>query len=423
MSGATFIAKRLFFRGHRNRSQGHPLLGASLGIALSLIPLITVDHFASAMIEGIIARYRETSSYHFQIHSWDSRTQNEWLEFLERFPRETGVKSVWMERTGFALVRAKGSREGVKLRALPLDAPQRDPTFERYIEFDEGLWNLSENSILLGRESARRLRASVGDKVLVLTSKRLPNTKIIPKVSTFIVRGIFSSGYQDLDRTWAFISLEQGWKIMSDESCHTFIGGKFNDISKDSSLWTELKNSIPVDWTLLHWREINRYLLGNLSSTREILVIIMALIIVVAVLNVTNSLMMLTLEHRREIGILKCTGTSPNTITWAFLFTGTMTSIIGTISGLGLGVLISYFINSIIASIEWMIGVLSSIVSKSPPPSLLNQDYYLQEITITINWHTTLTIGIITLILSILASWLPAFRAAKLSPLVVLHKH
>ena len=75
MRGPLFVAGRIFLRRRRDHRQGHPLIGAALGIALSLIPLVTVDHVADAMIEGIIGRYRETSSYHFQTHAWGDPTQ------------------------------------------------------------------------------------------------------------------------------------------------------------------------------------------------------------------------------------------------------------------------------------------------------------------------------------------------------------
>ena len=117
MSGLFFIARRLFWKIRRERSHGRPLFGASLGIALSLVPLVTVDHVADGMIEGIIARYRETSTYHFQIRSWGSAEREEWEELIRLVEDRPGIGSVWIERQGFALARAAGSRQGLTLRA------------------------------------------------------------------------------------------------------------------------------------------------------------------------------------------------------------------------------------------------------------------------------------------------------------------
>ncbi len=425
MSGPFFTARRLFLRQRREYHRGHPLLGAALGIALSLIPLVTVDHVADAMIEGIIARYRETSSFHFQIHSWGSPGQSEWEALVNDINSRKLAESAWIERQGFGLARAGDLREGLTLRSLPPDLNNRDKIFTSYIEFDSGEWNLdTPESILLGRVAARRLNAGLGDEIRVLTARRINDGRYVPRVSRFTVRGVFTSGYQDLDRTWAFIPLDTGWSILSPESSRTFIGGKFSNPSagmEDNLLL--LSSSLPDRWMVYDWRELNRYLLSNLENTRNILLFIMALIILVAVFNVMSSLIMLTLERKREIGILKCTGSSPSDITKTFVFAGMLASAAGTLTGLAGGLLVSRYVNQIISGIEFFLGIFSGAGAGGPGPKLLNEGYYLQYIPVHIRWKATAIIGIATFILSLTASYYPASRAAKLKPLDVLRKH
>ncbi len=425
MSGPFFTARRLFLRQRREHRRGRPLLGAALGIALSLIPLVTVDHVADAMIEGIIARYRETSSFHFQIHSWGTPEQSEWEALVNDINSKNLAKSAWIERQGFGLARAGDLREGLTLRSLPSDLNERDKVFASYIDFDSGEWNLyTPDSILLGREAARQLHAGVGDEIRVLTARRLNDGRYVPRVSRFTVRGIFTSGYQDLDRTWAFIPLETGWSILSTESSKTFIGGKFSNPDKgmeDTLLL--LSSSLPDRWMVYDWKELNRYLLSNLENTRNILLFIMALIILVAVFNVMSSLIMLTLEHKREIGILKCTGSSPSDITKTFVFAGMLASAAGTLTGLAGGLLVSRYVNQIISGIEAFLGFFSGAGAGGPGPKLLNEGYYLQYIPVHIRWKATALIGIATFLLSLAASYYPAYRAARLKPLDVLRKH
>jgi len=423
MSGPFFTARRLFLRQRREHHQGHPLLGAAMGIALSLIPLVTVDHVADAMIEGIIARYRETSSFHFQIHSWGTPEKSEWENIAGDIESEKMAEAVWIERQGFGLARAGDNREGLTLRALPPDLNEKDKIFASYIDFDSGLWNLdTPDSILLGREVSRRLNAGVGDDIRVLTARRLNDGRYVPRVTRFTVRGVFTSGYQDLDRTWAFIPLDTGLTILSSESSRTFIGGKFSDPNaglEDSLL--RISSSLPDRWMVYDWKDLNRYLLSNLENTRNILLFIMALIILVAVFNVMSSLIMLTLERQREIGILKCTGSSPSDITRTFIIAGMLASAAGTLAGLGGGLLVSHFINQIISGIEFFLGWFSG--TGGSRPELLNEGYYLQYIPVHIRWKETAVIGIATFILSLAASAYPASRAAKLKPLDVLRRH
>ena len=422
MSGPAFVAERLFFRQHRERSGGHPLIGVSVGIALSLIPLITVDHVVDAMIESIVARYRETSTFHFQIHHWGEVERDEWKRIVEEVLTVNSVSDAWLERQGFGLARAGGSREGLTLRSLPSNLAERDRSFASFIEFDSGRWDLSTlDSILLGRESSRKLGAVVGDEIRILTVRRVFGEKYVPRVSRFIVRGVFSSGYQDLDRTWALIPLETGWSILSPENSLTFIGGKFQSSNGnlDKSVMP-LAASLPGKWNVYNWRELNGYLLSNLETTRRILLLIMALIVLVAVFNVISSLMMLTLERQREIGILKCAGCSPSKITRTFVLAGAIASALGILVGIGCGLLVAQFINEIIAGIEGLLGVLTRGVTE---PELLSEGYYLQHIPIQIRWKSTISIGLATFLLSLGASAMPASRAARLKPLDVLRKH
>jgi len=422
MSGPAFLAKRLFFRRHRERSGGHPLIGASVGIALSLIPLITVDHVVDAMIESIVARYRETATFHFQIHHWGQTERDEWEDAVEGARIIDSVSGAWIERQGFGLARAGGSREGLTLRSLPPDLAEEDRAFASFIEFDSGRWDLSTlDSILLGRESSRKLAAAVGDEVRVLTVRRTSGGKYVPRVSRFVVRGVFSSGYQDLDRTWAFIPLEKGWSILSPESSLTFIGGKFQSLNEDlDGIITPYAVSDSGRWSVYTWRDLNEYLLSNLEATRRILLLIMALIILVAVFNVTSSLMMLALERQREIGILKCAGCSPSKITGTFVLAGAIASALGILAGVGCGLLVTRFINEIIAGIEGLLGIFTR---GAAAPELLTEGYYLQHIPIRIRWGATALIGIATFLLSLGASAMPASRAAGLKPLDVLRKH
>jgi len=423
MSGPLFVARRLFLRRRRDHRQGHPLVGAALGIALSLVPLITVDHVADAMIEGIIARYRETSTFQLQVRSWGTPDRDEWEQMRTRLAGRDDLADAWIERQGFGLARAGASREGLTLRALPADLDRRNPAFSGFLSFDSGAWDLDDpESILLGREAARRLGASAGDEIRVLTARRLNDGRYVPRVSRFTVRGVFSSGYQDLDSTWAFIPLDSGWTILSDESSRTLIGASHADPDTDTRRASAIIGaSLPDRWTAYDWRELNRYLLGNLESTRDILLFIMALIIIVAVSNVLSSLVMLTLERQREIGILKCTGASPRQITRTFVAAGLLASLAGTLAGLGGGVLVARFINEIIAGVEAVLNLFGS--RNGEGIRLLDEGYYLQYIPIRMRWTATAVIGAATFLLSLGASAIPASRAARLKPLEVLRKH
>jgi lipoprotein-releasing system permease protein len=147
----------------------------------------------------------------------------------------------------------------------------------------------------------------------------------------------------------------------------------------------------------------------------------MALIIIVAVVNVVTSLVMLVFERQREIGILKCSGVSSESIILIFLFAGIIAAVSGIILGLSGGLLVSRYINEIIHGIESVIDFIIAPSGRSI--KLLNENYYLQHIPSDLRWKETLYIGLATLFTSAAASLYPAVKAAGLKPLEVLRKH
>jgi lipoprotein-releasing system permease protein len=156
------------------------------------------------------------------------------------------------------------------------------------------------------------------------------------------------------------------------------------------------------------------------------LIIIMAMLVVVAVLNVSSSLVMLIVENRQSIGILKCMGASPAGIRRIYRLTGLFVGLGGALFGCLAGTLMSYYINELIIGANGIIGFFKGLFSSGQEGeayTLLNSAYYIQTIPVELRWNSILLIGVLASLLSWISSAIPATRAAKIRPLEVIRKY
>jgi lipoprotein-releasing system permease protein len=432
MKGSFWLALRFFGSRGGRKKNARPLAGAVLGIALSLIPLTVVIHLAEGMVTGILERFMETWTFHLQSYTFFQVGLDEVLPVQQSIEAVEGVERTFLEKQGFGLLYSKSGQSGVTVRGLPGDLPATDPGFARYLTFRQGGWDLSEKgSILLGVNAAEELGVSAGDEVTVLTGKVFGRGRFVPKITKFTVKGVFTTGYQELDRTWVIVSLEDGERILSPDNSRLLIGIKvaepWNPVLV-SRIRDRILRELPSGWFVYSWDELSGSYRNNFQTTRGILVLIMAMLVLVAVINVASSLIMIVLERSQEIGILKCTGTSPEDVSGMFLMIGMLVGVTGAVAGLVPGIFISLFYNQIIRGIEGFVNFFIRLADLVIPGqmeavTLINTSYYLESVPVRLQAAPILTVFIFTVLLSVVVSGIPAYRAGRIRPLDVIRKH
>jgi lipoprotein-releasing system permease protein len=409
------------------------LKSAVLGIGLSLVPLIVVLEVADGMIEGITRRYVELGTYHLQALLPENDAAP--LSLLEKLEAAPDVRLALTERQGLGLLYTAGSRLGVTIRAIPSSLYERDEDFRRYLTLDAGSFTLKNASdILLGREVAERLGAGPGDEVKLLTTVTLPGRSPVPRVTRFTVRGVFSYGYQELDKLWVYIPLATGRRILRGEGTSEFVAVKVTDpYHRLSQQVTALRRLLPPGTRIYTWYQLEKANYKSFQTTKALLVFIMAMIVVVAAFNISSSLVMVVLEKSQEIAILKAMGAHPAEIRATFVVTGFVTGLAGVLVGLLLGILVALNINELIVGLEKFLNLLltcwtrlisSFMVPGKPRPeiTLFNSAFYLERIPIRLQLFELVLVSAHALLLSTLAALLPARRAGKMSPLEILRR-
>ena len=410
------------------------LRGAALGVALSLVPLVVVLFVADGMIQGITSRYIETGTYHLQARALVGMDQTALDVSATALRSLPGIRA-FGELQGAGIAIAGSRTAGVMVRAVD-PAFLEDAGTVAYLTLGEGKLRLdSANQIILGEPLAKDLGVKVGQTISLLTQKpgngnEKTTMAFVPKISVFRVQGIVSAGYRELDALWAFISLRAGTRILWDGGARSIIGIKIDKPFSDlEAARRQIGSALSSDWSIVTWPEAESNVYKSFATTRMLLLLVMALAVAVAALNVSSALIMLVLERRRDIAIIKSAGASPSMVGRIFVSAGLTIGGIGTFLGIGAGSLIAWRINDLVSALQEVVNALSRLwanISGTPPPRsaihLLDPSYYLERIPVNIHFSELAAVAGASLLLCFLASMLPAGRASRLSPLEIFRK-
>jgi len=413
-----FIAIRyLLGRAHEG---GRYLRGAAAGIAVSLIPIIVTLIVADGMIRGIVDRYLELGTGHLQVFGF---IDPESLEGITGKVKELdGVRGAWTERRGTGVLVGKKGKAGASVRAIDPSFWQDAGSLE-YLELTAGTAQAeTDRDMVLGESLAASIGAEVGDTVRLMTVRTNADGRNIPRVTAFTVSGIVSSGYHELDALWCIVTDEGGRRIFSADSSSSLIVKIDSPYAKTDDAVLSLYSSLGAGYSVYTWKDLMRSQYSSYESTRQMLLFIMALIVIVAAVNVSSATSMLVIDRQRDIAVLKVTGASTKGVAGIFLWGSFLTGLCGAAAGIAIGLLLGYFINPIIRSLENFFSFFSGLFNGSEI-KILDPGFYLETIPIVIDWVTVFMIGCFAIFCSIAASWIPALRAGRLKPMELLRKY
>jgi len=262
--------------------------------------------------------------------------------------------------------------------------------------------SLGEGQILIGRSLATRLDVTPGDPLVLfaLRGEKL-RAGVQPKVKRFIVSGIFETGMYEYDASMAYISLADAADLFKIEGV-SGIHLKTEDIFKADRIADDISQLYPEKYDAVDWKKMNKNLFSWVQLEKIGMFIALSLIVAVAAFNIISTLVMIVMEKRHEIGILKTMGSIPRAISRVFMLIGVTVGIIGCLLGWGLGYLLCY------------LQIRFDIVSL--PPEI----YFINTLPIDMRLWDFVIVGVAAVLLCFLATLYPAGRASKLSVVDVL---
>jgi lipoprotein-releasing system permease protein len=261
-------------------------------------------------------------------------------------------------------------------------------------------------NIVLGYVLARSLGVGIGDKVnMMLAQGQMTPAGMVPRSRLFTVAGIFEAGHYEFDSSMAFIHLQDAER-MERLDAPNGLRLRIADMHQAPQVAAQLKGQMSGNLTMRDWSKLNANWFAAVQTEKRMMFIILTLIIAVAAFNLVSTLVMTVTDKQPDIAILRTLGASPQSIMKIFMIQGALVGIMGTLAGVGLGVLVALNIDVIVPFIEHLFGI-----------QFLSKDIYLiSEIPSDMRWPDVFKIGGVSVLLAFVATIYPSFSASRVKP-------
>ena len=260
--------------------------------------------------------------------------------------------------------------------------------------------------VILGSELARALGVKVGEHVtLVAPGGQVTPAGVVPRLKQLTVVGLLDSGHYEYDASLALLHIEDAQRIFRLEGPNG-IRVKLKDAQQARQVAAELSPLLGDDVMLRDWTRANRTWFAAVQIEKRMMFIILTLIVAVAAFNLVSTLVMTVTDKRADIAILRTLGASPASIMGVFVVQGAMVGVIGTLSGLALGLLVAFNIDVIVPALESLFQA-----------SFLPKDIYLiSRMPSEPQSADIVPIAIISLVLAFVATLYPSWGASQVNP-------
>ncbi len=377
------------------------IMGITIGV-MALIVVISVmsgfDHALEKKVIGIESQIIVLNYNGFI---------NNHKKAVKKIYSVKGVKNVSPFIYTDVMISSASTSTGSVLRGIDVKTEEKVSDLKKFIVKGNltGLNNINKNEIVLGKVLARNLGVSLGDRVTIISpSGEVTPFGIMPKTERFIVCGIINSGMYNYDSTLSFISLKNAQSFLGlPAGSVTGIEVKLDNLSFANSFAKNIadklnKNKTSSSYYALSWEELNKNLFSAIKLEKLTMFVILFLIVLVAAFNIISTLIMVVMEKRKDIAILKSIGASSKDIMIIFIAQGIIIGAIGTSLGLLSGFLICY-----LEKTYHIISLPSSV-------------YYITTLPVRMTAGEFIVIGSSALFLSFAATLYPSYKAGKIDP-------
>ena len=377
-------------------------IGISLGVAVLIIVMSVMNGFRTELINKIVGFNSHITVKSYNKNGIDrNKLEINNLKFI--------AKNLIFSNSGEAIILKNKTSKGIVLRGYQSNEFS-NLTIIKNDKFRGDNNQLDKNSISIGNELSFSLDLKIGDKITLMSPSGVETIiGSMPKQKTFQITSVFNSGLADFDNNIALINLDT-------------LDDFFGFDKKDRSLEIYLKDPKNIESQkkivqkvfdqefIYTWADMNSSLFSALKIERNVMFIILSLIIIVAAFNIISGLTILVKNKTRDIAILKSIGVLNKSIIKIFFLIGVIIGTSATIFGIILGVTFSLYI-------ENFRQFLSSTFNISLFPEEI---YFLSSMPSEINFYSILLISVCSILITILVSIFPAFKAANLDPIQAL---
>jgi lipoprotein-releasing system permease protein len=384
---------------------GFSFVGIMLGVATLIIVLAVMNGFRKELFDKILGL-----NGHIVIHSIDGRF-TDFDPVADRLRKVEGVKHVLPLIEGQAMISTTSLANGALVRGLrgedieKLTAISENIRFGSLEDFDK------RPAVAIGTRMANDLRVKVGDKLALVTPRGATTPfGTAPRVKRYEVKAIFEMGMSEYDSTIVFMPLNEAQRYFNRRGMVNVLEVVVDEPDKVGEMRADILRAGGPTIYVSDWRQRNASLFSALQVERNVMFLILTLIVLVAALNIVSGLIMLVKDKSADIAILRTMGASKGSVMRVFFITGASIGVVGSLAGFVLGVLVC-------TNIEYIRQFIAFVTDTDLfSPEL----YYLSRLPAEMDPTEVISVLVMALTLSILATLYPSWRASRLDPVEAL---
>ncbi len=378
------------------------------GVALGVMALIIVMSVMNGFREDIRRRIIGSQA-HVVIASYDQGGIENWEQVLARAEEHPLVTAISPYLSNQVMLKKDHHVEGVVIWGIDTQRETKVTQLRSNMKSGSldklnqpplpGKNPLRGRGIILGIEVARRLGLLTGDQVTVVAPVfKVTAAGTVPKVATFQVVGIFEAGMYEYDATFAYISLATAQLLFEQPGMVNGMAIRVKALEQARQVARDLQQGGGNYWAR-DFMSLNRNLATALATEKIVMFVILIMIVMVAAFNIASTLIMVVMEKKKDIGILKAMGASRRFIMRLFMLEGTLIGVGGTLLGLIGGMATCLFLKLYPLHI--------------PGGGIV---YYIEKLPVSLRWEDVLLITGVTMLVCLISAVYPAWQASRLDP-------
>lgn len=385
---------------------GFSFTGIMLGVATLIIVMAVMNGFRAELLSRILG-----INGHLIMQPID-RPLDDYADLIKRIDGISGIRFAIPVVEGQALVQGNiGAGNGALIRGLREEDLEKLKLVSGNIRqgtlqgFDQA------GGVAIGTRMAENLGLSIGDTLRVISPDGdVTPFGVNPRVKAYPIVAIFEIGMSEYDSSIVMMPLSEAQLFFNQEGKVQSLEIFVDNPDKVDAMRAPVEEAAGRQLSLVDWRQRNQTFFSALEVERNVMFMILTLIVLVAALNIISGLIMLVKDKGHDIAILRTIGATRGAVMRIFLMTGAAIGVTGTVAGVVLGVVVCLNVERIREFFSWLSGT-----------TLFNPElYFLSQLPAKMDPGETISVIVMALVLSFIATIFPAWRAAKLDPVEAL---